>query len=75
MRNHTAYYAMTQILDCNEVLEDLKSANAGDIPNNRLMKLTELVMNYRGLLVEEMQNTTLEAYRIDAYNCGEDNDN
>ena len=75
MRNTTAYYAMTQILDCNEVLEDLKSANAGDIPNNRLMKLTELVMNYRGLLVEEMQNTTLETYRIDAYQYGENNDN
>ena len=64
MRNHTAYYAMTQILDCNEVLEDLKNANTGDIPNGRLMKLTELVMGYRGLLIEEMQNTTLEAYRL-----------
>ena len=64
MRDHTAYYAMLQILDCNEVLEDLKNANTGDIPNNRLMKLTELVMGYRGLLIEEMQNTTLEAYRI-----------
>lgn len=64
MRNRTAYYAMTQILDSNEVLEDLKNANTGDIPNGRLMKLTELVMGYRGLLIEEMQNTILEAYRL-----------
>ena len=64
MRDHTAYYAMTQILDCNEVLEDLKNANTDDVPNKRLCKLIELVHNYRGLLVEEMQNTTLEAYRI-----------
>lgn len=64
MRDHTAYYAMTQILDCNEVLEDLKNINTDNTPDFRVCKLTELIMGYRGLLIEEMQNTTLEVYRI-----------
>lgn len=64
MRDHTAYYAMTQILDCNEVLEDLKNLNTDNTPDFKVCKLTELIMGYRGLLIEEMHNTTLEAYRI-----------
>lgn len=59
----TAYDAMGKILDINELLEALKSRNTGKEPDLDLCKATELLEDYRDLIVMEMMVTNLKVFQ------------
>lgn len=59
----TAYEAMGKILDINELVENLKSRNTGKEPDLDLCKATELLEDYRNLIVLEMMATDLKVFQ------------
>lgn len=59
----TAKEAFEEVLTINELLEELKTTNNGDIPNLLTCKVCDLLTRYRGLLDVEMKRTTLEAFK------------
>lgn len=59
----TGYEAMTQILDVNETLEELKKINVGDGPDLFVCKIADLLDSYRTVLIQEMKNTELDCFR------------
>lgn len=60
----TATEAMLTILDINEITESMKNENMGTEPNAQLCKLTELLTNYRELLIDCMDNTELNVGKV-----------
>ena len=59
----TAYDAMLSVLNCNETIEKIKAENNGNTPDLTKSNVVELLADYRELLITEMCNTTLEAFK------------
>ena len=57
--NMTAFDAMNEILDINELIESIKAKNVDTVPDLVSCRSVDKLSNYRELLVDIMQNITL----------------
>lgn len=55
----SAYNAMVSILDINETIDKLKQQNSDKTPDLVLCQATELLMDYRDVLIELMAQTNI----------------
>lgn len=60
----TAYDALVQVLNVNELVDDIKSVNTDNVANPTLCRITDTLVSYRGLLLDCMENTELNVGQI-----------